>query len=132
MTHNHHSRTAFFRVRDSTFEELARRFNCFVPSEGGAARYGPAIRVTDGRATLGRPVRSLASAAMTAADDATLKDGDLNQRAMPNLDQGDVDALAAAVAPMLAEDDALRAWCSASPAIDGRRASVGTLLRRSS
>ena len=48
----------------------------------------------------------LASAAMTAADAATLKDGDLNHRAMPNLDQGDVDALASAVAPMLAEDDA--------------------------
>lgn len=65
---------------------------------------------------------------MTAADAATLKDGDLNHRAMPNLDQGDVDALASAVAPMLAEDDALRAWCSASPAIVRRRASVGTFL----
>lgn len=113
-------------VRDSTFERIF-----FVPSEGLPRATGqPAVEHVARRCDAWQP--SLASAAMTAADDATLKDGDLNQRAMPNLDQGDVDALAAAVAPMLAEDDALRAWCSASPAIVRRRASVGTLLRRSS
>ena len=54
-----------------------------------------------------------ARAVMTAGPDATLRDGDLNQRAMPNLNQGDVDALASAVESMLEEDNALRAWCSA-------------------
>ena len=61
-----------------------------------------------------------ARAVMTAGPDATLRDGDLNQRAMPNLNQGDVDALASAVESMLEEDNALRAWCSACAFRPGR------------
>ena len=106
--------------------KVGAEMNFFFGSNGRCALRASQNVPVDRRRDAWHP--SLASAAMTAADAATLKDGDLNHRAMPNLDQGDVDALASAVAPMLAEDDALRAWCSASPAIVRRRASVGTFL----
>ena len=50
-------------------------------------------------------------------------EGDLHGRAMPVLDQDDVDALARAVQPILDSDEAIRRWCT--------RANVERSARRS-
>lgn len=65
--------------------------------------------------------------AMTHDDDVA--EGDLHGRAMPVLDNDDVDALARAVQPILDEDDAIRAWCTRANVERFLRADRGNLAK---
>ena len=56
-------------------------------------------------------------------------EGDLHGRAMPVLDQDDVDALARAVQPILDSDDAIRRWCTRANVERFLRADRGNLAK---
>ena len=56
-------------------------------------------------------------------------EGDLHGRAMPVLDQDDVDALARAVQPILDSDEAVRRWCTRANVERFPRADRGNLAK---
>ena len=64
---------------------------------------------------------------MTTDDEVA--EGDLHGRAMPVLDQDDVDALARAVQPILDSDEAIRRWCTRANVERFLRADRGNLAK---
>lgn len=64
---------------------------------------------------------------MTTDDEVA--EGDLHGRAMPVLDQDDVDALARAVQPILDSDEAVRRWCTRANVERFLRADRGNLAK---